>query len=94
MPEVTGNNNGSSRPGIVIIAIVALLLIAGIAIWFTTRNPRPDRDMSSTTISDSTTVHDVETRDYQTTPGSATQGDQGSDTGTKETVPDSAGYTP
>lgn len=53
MSEDTGS--GNSGPNIVIIAVVAVVLVAGIAIWATTRHPSaPMR--SGTTVSGSATV--------------------------------------
>ena len=69
------SGNSSSRPGIVIIAIVALLLVAGIAIWFTTNKPFVQETKSTTS---STTVRDIETP----APSSSNAGDNNSDAGT------------
>jgi len=48
------NEGNTSRPGVVIIAIIALLLVAGIAVWFTTRGPVIERESTTTTTGTST----------------------------------------
>lgn len=53
MPEGTGS--GSSGPNITIIAVVAIVLIAGIAIWATTRHHSAPMH-GGTTVSGSATV--------------------------------------
>jgi hypothetical protein len=45
-------DRGSSGPSIALIAVIAVLVVAGLAIWFTTRDKSPDMmpDSNSTTI--------------------------------------------
>ena len=54
------NEGNTSRPGVVIIAIIALLLVAGIAIWFTTRQPAIERDTSTTTTTTGTSTYETQ----------------------------------
>ena len=87
------NENSSSRPGIVIIAIVALLLVAGIAIWFTAKN----NPLVQETKTSSTTVRDIETRENPPAPGSSNVGDNNSGTSASPNgmnPPDSTATTP
>jgi hypothetical protein len=51
MTEIIRSEDRSSGPSIALIAVIAVLVIAGLAIWFTTRNPSPEApDTSTTTI--------------------------------------------
>lgn len=45
-------DRGNSGPSIALIAVIAILVIAGLAIWFTTRDRAPGMmpDSNSTTI--------------------------------------------
>ena len=42
------DRGGSSGPSIAVIAVVALLVVAGIAIWFTTQQSTQTRESTST----------------------------------------------
>jgi uncharacterized membrane protein YqiK len=73
-------DRGSSGPSVALIAVIAVLVIAGLAIWFTTRNTTTTETRDSTTILDQ--------RDGgSTTTGSAPSGD--TDVNIKADVPDS-----
>lgn len=52
-----GGDSKGSGPNTMIIAVVAILVVAGLAVWFTTRG-RPTVKHDSTTVSGSATVGD------------------------------------
>jgi hypothetical protein len=56
----TGNGSNRSGPNTMIIAVVALLVVAGIAIWAMTQS-KPAAKPDGTTISGSATAGDKDT---------------------------------
>lgn len=85
------NEGNTSRPGVVIIAIIALLLVAGIAIWFTTRQPAIERDTSTTTTTTGTSTYETQS---PSPSGSGTAGEQTEGGASPSAPPDSTSILP
>ena len=81
------NEGNTSRPGVVIIAIIALLLVAGIAIWFTTREPVIERETTTTTTGTST--YETQESPPTSTSGTEPMGEQTEGGASPSAPPDS-----
>ena len=93
MPDVIERDTNSSRPGIVIVAIIAILIVAGIAVWAVTREPSVDRSTSTTTTGQTTERYETQTpsgTDQGTTTQGTTTSPQDNTSGSANS--DSTGY--